>query len=162
MPVPTEETVGIVGGGIVGLAVGRELVRRRPGTHVVVFEKESRVAAHQTGHNSGVVHAGIYYRPGSLKAELCTRGRLLLRDYCAEQSLPYDECGKLVVAVDASELDRLDALERTARLNRRPGSAPRRRGRDPRDRAACHRARRPALAGHGDHRLRGGLAGVRA
>ncbi len=121
MPVPTEETVGIVGGGIVGLAVGRELVRRRPGTHVVVFEKESRVAAHQTGHNSGVVHAGIYYRPGSLKAELCTRGRLLLRDYCAEQSLPYDECGKLVVAVEASELDRLDALERTARLNDVPG-----------------------------------------
>ena len=116
-----QETVGIVGGGIIGLAVGRELVRRRPGTRVVVFEKESRVAQHQTGHNSGVVHAGIYYKPGSLKAELCTRGRLLLRDYCAEHALPYDECGKLVVAVDRSELDRLDALEKTARLNEVPG-----------------------------------------
>jgi L-2-hydroxyglutarate oxidase LhgO len=69
-----EETIGIVGGGILGLAVGRELVRRRPGTKVIVFEKEDRVAVHQTGHNSGVVHAGLYYKPGSLKAELCARG----------------------------------------------------------------------------------------
>jgi L-2-hydroxyglutarate oxidase len=114
-------TVGVVGGGIVGLAVGRELIQRRPGTRVVVFEKEDRVAGHQTGHNSGVVHAGIYYKPGSLKAELCARGRALLRDYCAEHGLPYDECGKLVVAVDPSELGRLDALERTARENAVPG-----------------------------------------
>ncbi len=117
----TQESVGIVGGGIVGLAVGRELVRRRPGTRVVVFEKEDRLAAHQTGHNSGVVHAGIYYRPGSLKAQLCTRGRDLLRDYCAEQGLAYDECGKLVVAVDRSELGRFEALEATARRNGVPG-----------------------------------------
>lgn len=110
-------TVGIVGGGILGLAVGREVTRRWPGTRVVVLEKEDRVAAHQTGHNSGVVHAGIYYRPGSLKAELCARGRLLLRDYCAEHGLPYDECGKLVVAVDAEEMARFDALEVTAREN---------------------------------------------
>lgn len=113
----SEETVGVVGGGIVGLAVGRELIRRRPGVRVVVLEKEDRLAAHQTGHNSGVVHAGIYYRPGSLKAELCTRGRLLLRDYCAEHALPYQECGKLVVAVDRDELARFDALEQTARRN---------------------------------------------
>ena len=113
----SDQTVGIVGGGIVGLAVARELVRRRPGTRVVVFEKEDRVAAHQTGHNSGVVHAGIYYKPGSLKAQLSTRGRHLLRDYCAEHGLPYDECGKLVVAVDPSELGRFDALEKTAREN---------------------------------------------
>ncbi|MBB3043038.1 L-2-hydroxyglutarate oxidase [Nocardioides soli] len=117
----SEETVGIVGGGIVGLAVGRELTRRRAGVRVVVFEKEDRLAAHQTGHNSGVVHAGIYYRPGSLKAELCTRGRALLRDYCAEHGLPYDECGKLVVAVDADELGRFAALEQTARSNGVPG-----------------------------------------
>lgn len=110
-------TVGIVGGGILGLAVGREVTRRWPGTRVVVFEKEDRVAAHQTGHNSGVVHAGIYYRPGSLKAELCARGRLLLRDYCQEHGLPYDECGKLVVAVDPAEMARFDALEGTARQN---------------------------------------------
>jgi L-2-hydroxyglutarate oxidase LhgO len=95
--------------------------RRRPGTRVVVLEKEDRLAVHQTGHNSGVVHAGIYYRPGSLKAELCTRGRLLLRDFCAEHDLPYDECGKLVVAVEQDELSRLDALEQTARENGVPG-----------------------------------------
>ena len=111
------QSVGIVGGGIVGLAIGRELARRRPGLHVVVLEKEDRVAAHQTGHNSGVVHAGLYYRPGSLKAELCTRGRALLRDYCADRGVPYDQAGKLVVAVDASELGRLAALERTAAEN---------------------------------------------
>src|SRR3954451_23179590 len=115
------DTVGIVAGGIVGLAVARGLVQRRPGARVVVLEKEDRVAAHQTGHNSGVVHAGIYYRPGSLKAELCTRGRLLLLDYCAERGLPYVECGKLVVAVDENEMGRFDALERTARANGVPG-----------------------------------------
>ena len=113
----SEETVGVVGGGIVGLAVARELTRRRPGTRVLVLEKEDRLAAHQTGHNSGVVHAGLYYKPGSLKAELCSRGRALVRDYCAEHGLPYDECGKLVVAVDRDELGRFDALEGTARRN---------------------------------------------
>ncbi|MDF1605937.1 L-2-hydroxyglutarate oxidase [Nocardioides sp. YIM 152315] len=117
----SEETVAIVGGGIVGLAVGRELTRRRPGVRVLVFEKEDRLAAHQTGHNSGVVHAGIYYKPGSLKAELCTRGRKLIQDYCAEHGLPYDECGKLVVAVDRDEMGRFDALEQTARRNDVPG-----------------------------------------
>ena len=116
-----EDTIGIVGGGILGLAIGRELTLRRPGVRVVVFEKESRLAAHQTGHNSGVVHAGLYYKPGSLKAELCTRGRALIRDYCAEHALPYAECGKLVVAVDRDELDRFAALEATARTNAVPG-----------------------------------------
>ena len=116
-----ERTIGIVGGGIVGLAIGRELTRRRPGARVVVFEKEARLATHQTGHNSGVVHAGIYYQPGSLKAQLCARGRELLRDYCSERGIAYDECGKLVVAVDPSELGRLDALEETARRNQVPG-----------------------------------------
>jgi L-2-hydroxyglutarate oxidase len=121
MTAPGDETVGIVGGGILGLAVGRELVRRRPGTRVVVFEKEHRVAVHQTGHNSGVVHAGLYYRPGSLKAELCARGRVLVRDYCTEHGLPYRQCGKLVVAVEEGELERFDALEKTATANRVPG-----------------------------------------
>ncbi|HET9998809.1 MAG TPA: L-2-hydroxyglutarate oxidase [Nocardioides sp.] len=115
------ETFGVVGAGIVGLAVARELGRRRPDDTVVVWEKEARVGAHQTGHNSGVVHAGIYYRPGSLKAELCTRGRRLLEEYCAEHGLPLDACGKLVVAVEADELGRLDALERTATQNGVPG-----------------------------------------
>ena len=113
--------MAVVGGGILGVAIAREAVRRRPGTRVVVLEKEDRLAAHQTGHNSGVVHAGIYYRPGSLKAELCTRGRGLLKDFCAEHAIPYVECGKLVVAVDETELGRFDALERTARDNRVPG-----------------------------------------
>ena len=113
--------MGVVGGGILGVAIAREVVRRRPGTEVVVLEKEDRLAAHQTGHNSGVVHAGIYYRPGTLKAELCTRGRLLLREFCAEHAIPYDECGKLVVAVDEAEMGRFDALERTATANGVPG-----------------------------------------
>ena len=117
----TESAVAVVGGGIVGLAVARELTRRRPGERVVVLEKEDRLAAHQTGRNSGVVHAGIYYAPGSLKATLCTRGRHLMRDYCAEHGIAYDTCGKLVVAVDAAELDRLDTLERTATANGVPG-----------------------------------------
>jgi (S)-2-hydroxyglutarate dehydrogenase len=115
--------VGIVGGGIVGLAIGRELARRYPGLAVHVFEKEPELASHQTGHNSGVVHAGIYYKPGSLKAQLCTRGRELIQQFCDERMLPYDECGKLVVAIDESELGRLDALERTARENGVPGLA---------------------------------------
>ena len=115
------DTIGVVGGGIVGLAIGRELVRRYPGTRVVVFEQEDRLAAHQTGHNSGVVHAGIYYKPGSLKAELCTRGRQLIHDYCDEHGLPHDECGKLVVAVDPTEMGRFDALEQTALENGVPG-----------------------------------------
>ncbi|GLW28013.1 hydroxyglutarate oxidase [Actinoplanes regularis] len=116
-----DETIGIVGAGIVGLAIGREITLRRPGTRVVVLEKENDVALHQTGHNSGVVHAGIYYTPGSLKAQLCTRGRLLLKAYCQERSIAYDECGKLVVAVRPDELGRLDDLEKRARENNVPG-----------------------------------------
>lgn len=110
-----------MGGGILGVAIAREVVRRRPGTVVVVLEKEDRLAAHQTGHNSGVVHAGIYYRPGSLKARLCTLGRGLLQDFCAEHAIPYVECGKLVVAVDEDEMARFEALERTATENGVPG-----------------------------------------
>lgn len=116
-----DETVGIVGAGIVGLAIARELTLRRPGTRVVVLEKEDRVAAHQTGHNSGVVHAGIYYKPGSLKATLCTRGAAMLREYCAERGLPYDECGKLVVAVTGQDVARLDELAARADHNAVPG-----------------------------------------
>ena len=107
----------VVGGGIVGLATARQLVLRRPGASVTVLEKEGRVGLHQTSHNSGVVHAGLYYPPGSLKAELCTRGRGLLRDFCAEHQLPYIECGKLIVARDASELERLDGIEARATAN---------------------------------------------
>lgn len=113
--------VGVVGGGIVGLAIARAVTRRYPGREVVVFEQEDRVGAHQTGHNSGVVHAGVYYAPGSLKAELCTRGRAMLRDECRSRGLPFDECGKVVVAVESDEVDRLDELERRSRRNGVPG-----------------------------------------
>ncbi|TQJ30587.1 L-2-hydroxyglutarate oxidase [Microbacterium sp. SLBN-146] len=112
---------GVIGAGIVGLAVARALTQR--GHDVVVFEKEDRVAAHQTGHNSGVVHAGIYYAPGSLKAELCAKGRVATRDYCLERGLPYREVGKLVIAVDESELPALAGLEKKATANGVPGLA---------------------------------------
>lgn len=117
----TNDRIGVIGAGIIGLAVARELGRRFPDSEITVFDKEAAVGIHQTGHNSGVVHAGIYYQPGSLKAELCSRGRALLRDYCAEHQLPFEACGKLVVAVDETEIGRLDALEKTARENRVPG-----------------------------------------
>lgn len=116
-----DKVVGIVGAGILGLAIGREIALRRDGTRVIVLEKEGRVASHQTGHNSGVVHAGIYYPPGSLKATLCTRGAAMLREYCADRGLPYDECGKLVVAITEDEVARLDALYTRADANAVPG-----------------------------------------
>lgn len=111
--------IGIVGAGIVGVALARHLAVRC-GADVTVMEKENRVAAHQTGHNSGVVHAGLYYAPGSLKAELCAQGRAMMRDYCADKNLPYREVGKLVVAIDDSELNALDRIEQRSRANRVP------------------------------------------
>ena len=105
------DRIGIIGGGIVGIALARALMRRG-NSDVTVFEKEARVAEHQTGHNSGVVHAGLYYKPGTLKAELCALGRVAIRDFCAEKGLPYHEVGKLVVAVDETELDALAEIER--------------------------------------------------
>jgi L-2-hydroxyglutarate oxidase len=101
--------IGIIGGGIVGMAIARALTQAGD-FDVTVLEKEHRVAAHQTGHNSGVVHAGLYYQPGSLKALLCARGRALTRDYCQDLGLPYRELGKLVVAVTEEELPRLDEI----------------------------------------------------
>ena len=109
--------VGVVGGGIVGLALARALTLRRPGLTVVVLEKEGRLAAHQTGHNSGVVHAGLYYEPGSLKARLCVQGMRWLREYCAAHKLPYVACGKLVVARNEQEEARLHALLSRAQAN---------------------------------------------
>ena len=106
--------VAVVGGGIVGLATARALVGRH---RVVVLEAEDRLAPHQTGHNSGVIHSGLYYKPGSLKARLCTEGRTSLVRYCSERGLPHDLCGKLVVATDASQIPRLDALEARGREN---------------------------------------------
>jgi L-2-hydroxyglutarate oxidase len=113
------EPVGIVGAGIVGLAVARQLAAA--GVPVVVFEKESQVATHQTGHNSGVVHAGIYYAPGSAKATMTRRGVTLLRAYCEERGLVYDERGKLVVARNDAETVKLRELERRSQANGVPG-----------------------------------------
>ncbi|MGP5163065.1 L-2-hydroxyglutarate oxidase [Arthrobacter rhombi] len=114
------ERVGIIGGGIVGIAIARALASTAD-VAATVIEKEARLAAHQTGHNSGVVHAGLYYPPGSLKATLCARGREMTRDFCRERSLPYRELGKLVVALTRDELPRLDDIEARARENRVPG-----------------------------------------
>lgn len=111
--------VGVVGAGLIGLATARQLALAQ--VPVVVFEKETAVAQHQSGHNSGVVHAGIYYAPGSAKAILCRRGVELLRDYCADKRLPWDERGKLVVARDAAETARLKDIERRATANGVPG-----------------------------------------
>jgi L-2-hydroxyglutarate oxidase len=107
----------IVGGGIVGLASALALLSRRPGTSVVVLEKEPGLAAHQTGRNSGVVHSGLYYKPGSLKATLCTRGRGLLERFCEEHGVALERCGKVVVATREEEVPRLEELERRARAN---------------------------------------------
>jgi L-2-hydroxyglutarate oxidase LhgO len=111
--------VGIVGAGIVGLATARLLAER--GMNVTVFEKEAEVGLHQTGHNSGVVHAGIYYKPGSAKATMTRRGVALLKEYCQGNGLPYDERGKLVVARDEAEVIKLQELERRSKANKVPG-----------------------------------------
>jgi L-2-hydroxyglutarate oxidase len=111
----------VIGGGIIGVSVARELSRRLDGVEVTVYEKEGRLAAHQTGHNSGVVHAGLYYQPGGLKATLCRRGTDLLKEFCEEKSLPFKECGKLVIARDSNELLRLREIFDRAKANNVPG-----------------------------------------
>jgi len=117
MPVTVRYDVAVVGGGIVGCATALALCAAHPGLKLVLLEKEGRLAAHQTGHNSGVIHAGLYYRPGSLKAQNCTAGREALYALCAEHDLPCERCGKVVVAVDERELPALDELERRGRAN---------------------------------------------
>ncbi|XP_036616604.1 L-2-hydroxyglutarate dehydrogenase, mitochondrial [Trichosurus vulpecula] len=113
--------VVVVGAGILGLAAARALLLRRPRLRVLVLEKEAGVARHQTGHNSGVIHSGIYYTPGSLKARLCVRGASLLYAYCDQRGLAYRRCGKLVVAVRPTELPRLRALHERGLQNQVPG-----------------------------------------
>jgi (S)-2-hydroxyglutarate dehydrogenase len=109
--------VVVVGAGILGLATARRLLQERPGLRLAVLDKEASIATHQTGHNSGVVHSGIYYTPGSLKARLCTQGKAALERYVAERGLAYERCGKLIVATEESELPRLAELERRALAN---------------------------------------------
>jgi len=110
----------VVGAGIVGLAVARQLLADRPGADVTVVEKESRVGAHQTGHNSGVIHAGVYYRPGSLKARMCKADSASMVRFCAAYGVPVEVRGKLIVATDDSEVPRLRALHERAVANELP------------------------------------------
>ncbi len=121
MPAPERCDLAIVGGGIVGLALARELSRRHPRASVCVLERERELGMHQTGHNSGVIHAGVYYEPGSLKARLCVQGASELYKYCDARGIAYERCGKLIVATERSELARLEELERRGKANRVPG-----------------------------------------
>jgi L-2-hydroxyglutarate oxidase LhgO len=109
--------IAIIGGGIVGLATGLELTSRFPGERVIVIEKEPSIAAHQTRHNSGVIHSGIYYKPGSLKARLCVEGADALLRFCQRHGVPFDICGKVIVATSNSELPRLEELFRRGNGN---------------------------------------------
>jgi 2-hydroxyglutarate dehydrogenase len=118
---PAECDILIVGGGILGLATARELISRNPGARLAVLEREPELAAHQTGHSSGVIHAGIYYAPGSLKARLCVEGAQALYGYCERRGIPVDRNGKLIVATAPEELPRLDELERRGAANGVPG-----------------------------------------
>ena len=119
--VPEVADVAVVGGGIIGLAVARELRSRHPGADVVVLEREPEVGRRQTGNNSGVVHAGIYYAPGSLKAKLCVDGARRIYEYCAERGIAAERIGKVIVATRESELPALEELHRRADANGVPG-----------------------------------------
>ena len=114
---PTECDLAVVGGGILGLAVARELLKRHPGARVCVLEAGDRIGTHQTGRSSGVIHAGIYYQPGSLKARLCVKGASELYEYCDEHGVAYAKAGKLIVATSERELAGLDELERRGNAN---------------------------------------------
>ena len=118
---PEECDVAVVGAGIVGLAVARELRARRPGATLAVLEREPEVGLHQTSRNSGVIHAGIYYAPGSLKAQLSVEGAASLYELCEQRGIRHERCGKVIVARDESELPALDELERRGKANRVPG-----------------------------------------
>ncbi|MGV0873806.1 L-2-hydroxyglutarate oxidase [Mycolicibacterium sp. XJ879] len=117
----TGSRIAVVGGGIVGVAVAREILRRQAESAVTLFEKENRLAAHQTGRNSGVIHAGLYYQPGSHKARLCRRGVELLEEFCAGRGIRRIDCGKVLVALDDTERARLDDIAARAHANGVPG-----------------------------------------
>jgi (S)-2-hydroxyglutarate dehydrogenase len=113
--------LAIVGAGIIGLATARELLSRRPGLRLAVLDRAGEVGTGQTGSNSGVIHAGIYYKPGSLKAKLCVEGAARMYAFCEERRIAVERCGKVIVALQESELDRLDELERRGQANGVPG-----------------------------------------
>ena len=112
-----QQRVVVVGAGILGLAIADRIAADNPSASVTVLEKEDAVARHQSGHNSGVVHAGLYYPPGSLKARLCRRGVRLLKEFCQRYGIAYEECGKLLVALDDDERQRLQSIRERAELN---------------------------------------------
>src|SRR2546421_6506092 len=107
----------IVGGGIVGLAVALEITRRFPRLRLFVLEKEDRVGRHQSSHNSGVIHSGVYYKPGSLKATLCAEGARAMVEFCRTHGLPHEMCGKVIVATREEEFPRLEELRRRGKAN---------------------------------------------
>ncbi len=111
----------IVGGGIVGLAVALEITKRFPRLRLLLLEKEARVGQHQSGHNSGVIHSGVYYKPGSLKARLCVEGARAMLDFCRTHGIPHQICGKVIVATYQEELPRLEELHRRGEANGIPG-----------------------------------------
>ncbi|MCP3898615.1 MAG: L-2-hydroxyglutarate oxidase [Desulfobacteraceae bacterium] len=116
----TKFDFSLIGGGIVGVSTALTLQQRYPDAKIVLIEKESLFAAHQTGHNSGVVHAGVYYEPGSLKAEFCKKGVKLTHNFCKVHELPYRNCGKLLVATDSLELERMQQLKKRCQINQIP------------------------------------------
>ena len=107
----------VVGGGIVGLATAYRLIKRFPGKSITVIEKENRLAEHQTGRNSGVLHSGIYYKPGSLKAKNCRLGKVAMEQFCKEHGIDYELCGKVIVATTEAEVDRLQAIYERGQAN---------------------------------------------
>jgi L-2-hydroxyglutarate oxidase len=107
----------IVGGGIVGLAVALEITQRFPRARLLLLEKENRVGRHQSGHNSGVIHSGVYYKPGSLKAKLCVTGAAAMVEFCREHNIPHQICGKVIVATQEEEFPRLEELRRRGEAN---------------------------------------------
>jgi (S)-2-hydroxyglutarate dehydrogenase len=122
--------LAVIGGGIVGLSTAMQMTERFPGVSVAVLEKEPALARHQTGRNSGVIHAGVYYQPGSLKAQFCREGVEATIQFCRERDIAYEQCGKLLVATEPAELPRMEALYERARANgidveRWPGSSSR-------------------------------------
>ncbi len=113
----SQSDVLIIGGGVVGLGVALEITRRYPHLRLVLIEKEDRVARHQSGHNSGVIHSGVYYKPGSLKARLCVSGAAAMIDFCRQHGIPHNVCGKVIVATHEDELVRLEELRKRGEAN---------------------------------------------
>ena len=120
-PVPENVDLMVIGGGILGLAIARELLTRYPGRSLCVLEREEDVGFHQTGHNSGVIHGGIYYKPGSLKARMSVAGARAMYDYCEARGVPARRNGKVITALTEAEIPKLDELERRGKANGVPG-----------------------------------------